>query len=157
MIYTKLTCKAIKMAYSAHRFQVDKAGIPYILHPYHVAEQMTDEASTCVALLHDVVEDTGITLSELRKEFPQEIVDAVEALTHIPGTGYSEYIYSVAKNPIATRVKIEDLYHNLDSTRFAGLSLVEMEGQERRKVRYKKALEYLLEVKNIYSKAEETR
>lgn len=83
-------------------------------------------------------------------------VDAVEALTRVPGTGYSEYIYSVAKNPIATKVKIEDLYHNLDSTRFAGLSLVEMEGQERRKVWYKKALEYLLEVENIYSKAEKT-
>lgn len=117
---------------------------------------MADETSTCVALLHDVVEDTGITLSELRKEFPQEIVDAVEALTHVPETGYSEYIYSVAKNPIATRVKIEDLYHNLDSTRFAGLSLVEMEGWEKRRVRYEKALEYLLEIENIYSKAEET-
>lgn len=156
MIYSELTCKAMKIAYSAHQGQVDKAGLPYIFHPYHLAEQMTDEFSACVALLHDVVEDTGITISELRKEFPQEIVDAVEALTHVPGTGYSEYIYSVAKNPIATRVKIEDLYHNLDSTRFAGLGLVEMEGWEKRRVRYEKALEYLLEVENIYSKAEET-
>ena len=112
MIYSELTCKAMKIAYSAHQGQVDKAGLPYIFHPYHLAEQMTDEFSVCVALLHDVVEDTGITISELQKEFPQEIVDAVEALTHVPGTGYSEYIYSVAKNPIATKVKIEDLYHN---------------------------------------------
>ena len=62
MVYTPLTIKAMKLAYAAHHGQTDKSGVPYIFHPYHVAEQMTDEFTTCVALLHDVVEDTGLTL-----------------------------------------------------------------------------------------------
>lgn len=156
MIYSELTYKAMKIAYSAHQGQVDKAGLPYIFHPYHLAEQMTDEFSACVALLHDVVEDTDTTVFDLQKEFPPEVVDAVKALTRIPGTKYFEYVRSLAENSIATRVKIEDLRHNLDSTRLAGLNETEMEEQEKRKVRYEKALEYLLEVKNIYSKAEKT-
>ena len=62
MIYTVLTNKAIQIAYEAHQGQVDKAGLPYIFHPFHLAEQMTDEISTCVALLHDVAEDTDVSL-----------------------------------------------------------------------------------------------
>ena len=58
MIYTELTCKAMKLAYNAHHGQTDYNGIPYIFHPIHLAEQMDDEFSCCVALLHDVVEDT---------------------------------------------------------------------------------------------------
>lgn len=70
MIYTELTNKAIKLAYQAHEGQLDKAGMPYILHPIHLAEQMDDEISTCVAILHDVVEDTDVTFEDLEKEFP---------------------------------------------------------------------------------------
>ena len=58
MIYTPLTQAAMNMAYRAHHGQSDKAGVPYIFHPIHLAEQMTDEATTCAALLHDVLEDT---------------------------------------------------------------------------------------------------
>ena len=58
MIYTALTNKALRLAYAAHHGQTDKCGQPYIFHPYHLAEQMPDEISACVALLHDVVEDT---------------------------------------------------------------------------------------------------
>jgi len=65
MIYTHLTCEAMKIAYEAHHGQTDKAGIPYIFHPIHVAEQMTDENTTVVALLHDVIEDTDLTLDRL--------------------------------------------------------------------------------------------
>ena len=65
MIYTPLTMKAMKIAYDAHHGQVDKSGVPYIFHPCHLAEQMTDEVSTCVALLHDVAEDTDVTLEQL--------------------------------------------------------------------------------------------
>ena len=75
MIYTDLTINAMRLAYSAHNGQLDKAGLPYIFHPYHLAEQMTDEVSTCVALLHDVVEDTNVSLEDLKKEFPTEVVD----------------------------------------------------------------------------------
>lgn len=62
MIYTPLTCEAMKIAYRAHHGQTDKAGLPYVFHPFHLAEQMKDEYSVCVALLHDVVEDTDVTL-----------------------------------------------------------------------------------------------
>ena len=55
----------MKIDFEAHRYQTDKTGIPYIYHPIHLAEQMTDEASVCVALLHDVAEDTPITLEQL--------------------------------------------------------------------------------------------
>ena len=70
MVYTKRTKEALKMAVHAHHGQTDKTGLPYIYHPLHLAEQMTDEVSTCVALLHDVVEDTSLTLADLEKVFP---------------------------------------------------------------------------------------
>ena len=65
MIYTPLTVKAARIAYDAHHGQYDVCGMPYIFHPFTVAESMTDEYSTCVALLHDVVEDTDVTLEDL--------------------------------------------------------------------------------------------
>lgn len=77
MIYTPLTNKALRLAYTAHHGQVDKSGVPYIFHPYHLAEQMTDEITTCVALLHDVVEDTDITFEELAQEFPPAVIEAL--------------------------------------------------------------------------------
>ena len=82
MIYTPLTNRAMKLAYAAHEGQMDKCGQPYIFHPYHLAEQMDDEISTCVALLHDVVEDTDVTLDDLEKQFPPEVVEGVRLLTH---------------------------------------------------------------------------
>ena len=66
MVYTPLTIKAIKIAYKAHEGQYDQSGVPYILHPVHLAEQMTDETTTCIALLHDVLEDTALTLPDLQ-------------------------------------------------------------------------------------------
>ena len=68
MIYTDLTRKAIKFCIKAHEGQLDKSGIPYMLHPIHVAEQMEDELTTCVALLHDVVEDTDYTIEDVKNE-----------------------------------------------------------------------------------------
>ena len=65
MIYTSLTNKAMQLAYKAHHGQVDKSGLPYILHPYHLAEQMKDEITICTALLHDVAEDTSVTIEDL--------------------------------------------------------------------------------------------
>ena len=59
MVYTPLTIKAIKIAYKAHEGQYDQSGVPYILHPVHLAEQMTDETTTCIALLHDVLEQSS--------------------------------------------------------------------------------------------------
>ncbi len=117
MIYTHLTNEAMKIAYNAHHEQVDKGGIPYIFHPYHLAEQMTDEYTTCVALLHDVVEDTQVTLEELAKTFPKEVVDAVAVMTHKDGEPYLTYVARISTNPIAKAVKLADLRHNTDETR----------------------------------------
>ena len=119
MIYTKLTIRAMKIAYEAHHGQVDKAGIPYVLHPLHLAEQMDDEASTCVALLHDVVEDTDWTLEQLKAEFPQEVTDALALLTHAEGVPFMEYVRPIKQNTIARKVKLADLAHNCDQIRFA--------------------------------------
>lgn len=117
MIYTHLTNEAMKIAYAAHHGQVDKGGIPYIFHPYHLAEQMKDEYTTCVALLHDVVEDTDVTLEELAKTFPKEVIDAIAIMTHGKDEPYLEYVARVKTNPIATAVKLADLRHNSDESR----------------------------------------
>ena len=121
MIYTELTYKAIKVAFKAHEGQLDKTGLPYILHPIHVAEQMKDEDSCVAAILHDVIEDTDITLEDLRKEgFTEKQLEAVALLTHDLSVDYMDYIIQLSGNPIARAVKIEDLKHNSDTTRALG-------------------------------------
>lgn len=117
MIYTPLTKRAAEIAFNAHLGQRDKAGMPYIFHPYHVAEQMRDEMTVCAALLHDVAEDTSVTLAELEREFPQEVTDALRLLTHDKREDYFEYIRKIRPNPIARAVKIADLQHNSDLSR----------------------------------------
>ena len=118
MIYTPLTKKALVISFNAHKEQLDKSGMPYVYHPFHVAEQMKDEYTTCVALLHDVVEDTDTTLNDLHcAGFPDEVVDAVGLMTHPEGVPYFVYIEKIRSNPIATAVKLADLAHNMDVTR----------------------------------------
>ena len=95
MIYTELTSKAMKIAYDAHHGQDDVNGVPYIFHPYHVAEQMTSEYAVCVALLHDVAEDTDITVDDLKKDFPSEVTDALLLLTHDKNTDYFDYVRKI--------------------------------------------------------------
>lgn len=120
MIYTPMTIKAMKLAYQAHLGQVDHNDVPYIFHPYHLAEQMTDEISCTVALLHDVVEDTEVTLEDLEREFPPEVVAAVALLTHDKGVDYFDYVREIKKNSIARKVKLADLNHNSDESRSEG-------------------------------------
>ena len=118
MIYTDMTKKAMRLAFRAHQGQVDKGGIPYIFHPIHVAEQMPDEITTTAALLHDVMEDTEVTLEDLKAEgFPPEVLDAVVLLTRDHETPYMDYIRNLSHDPIARTVKMADLRHNSDSTR----------------------------------------
>lgn len=121
MIYTPLTRLALEIAYRAHHGQTDKSGVPYVFHPYHLAEAMEDEVSCCAALLHDVVEDTSVTLEDLAKQFPPEVVEAVSLLTHDPDTDYFDYVRRIRQNPIAKTVKLADLAHNSDVSRFAGV------------------------------------
>ena len=118
MIYTEQTKKALKLCFAAHRDQVDKSGLPYVFHPFHLAEQMTDERTVIVALLHDVAEDTDYTLDDLRAMgFPAEAVDALALLTHDPAVPYLDYAAAIRQNPIARAVKLADLRHNSNLTR----------------------------------------
>lgn len=123
MIYTPMTRKAMCLAYAAHAGQLDCSGVPYIFHPCHVAEQMEDEISCTAALLHDVVEDTAVTLEQLEAQFPPEVTRAVALLTHTAGTDYFDYVRALKANEVARRVKLADLAHNADQTRAAGAGL----------------------------------
>ena len=102
--------------------QTDQSGIPYIFHPVHLAEQMTDETTTCIALLHDVLEDTTLSLQELEAEFPREITDVVLLLTHEPDENYLDYIRKLCQSPLARKVKLADIAHNSDETRLSSIT-----------------------------------
>ncbi|MBE5742376.1 MAG: bifunctional (p)ppGpp synthetase/guanosine-3',5'-bis(diphosphate) 3'-pyrophosphohydrolase [Clostridiales bacterium] len=141
MIYTDLTKKALKLCFEAHKNQVDKTGMPYVFHPFHLAEQMTDEISTVCALLHDVVEDTEYTFEDIRNMgFPNEVIEVLTLLTHEDGVPYMEYVEKISANPIATRVKLADLRHNSDLSR---LDIID-ENALARAEKYQKAIELLL-------------
>ena len=146
MIYTQLTNKAIKLMFEAHKDQLDKSGMPYVFHPWHVAESMTDEKSCIVALLHDIVEDTNITLDNLRENgFPDDVIEAIDILTKKDNQEYAEYIRNIAKNEIATNVKISDLIHNLDKSRSLGkLPVSNIKYQI-----YQSSLDYLIHIRKL--------
>ncbi len=119
MIYTKQTRKAMNLCFEAHKNQRDKSGQPYVFHPFHLAEQMSDEKTTVAALLHDVVEDTDYTFNDLLKMgFDCDIVDALRLLTHDDKTSYFDYVTALKNNQIARAVKLADLRHNSDLSRF---------------------------------------
>ena len=136
MIYTELTKKAIRLAFRAHKGQKDRAGLPYILHPVHLAEQMTTEDACVVALLHDVLEDTDVTEDELRAEgFTEPQLDAVKLLTRTKDEDYFDYVKRIRGNALAKTVKLADLEHNSDRTRIGTFS----EKDEIRFQKYQKA------------------
>ena len=118
MIYTDMTKKAMKFSYEAHKGQYDKGGIPYVFHPYHLAESMTDEVSVTAALLHDVLEDTPFTEQDLLDEgFSEEVIRIVKLLTRDPEMPYMAYIGNLAHDPVARKIKLADLKHNTDASR----------------------------------------
>jgi (p)ppGpp synthase/HD superfamily hydrolase len=140
MIYTALTKKALKLCFEAHKEQIDKTGMPYVFHPFHLAEQMDDEISTVCALLHDVIEDTDITVEMLdQMGFPQEVLTVLELLTHDEAVTYMDYVKNISLNPIAKKVKIADLLHNSDVSR---LDFVD-EYAVKRNQKYQEALRIL--------------
>lgn len=139
MINSKLTRKAMSVAYKAHINQFDKAGVPYIFHPIHLAEQMDTETECVVALLHDVVEDTDVTFEQLEKEFSSDIIKILKLLTHDKETDYMEYVKIIKENPIAKKVKIADITHNADETRLDKIT----EKDILRREKYKEALKIL--------------
>ncbi len=110
---------AFEIAKRAHKGQVDKAGVNYINHPLNVAKSLSKENERIVALLHDVVEDTEVTLKDLAKFFDDEIVNAVDAITHRLNETYDEYLNRVKLNPLALKVKLKDIENNMDLSRIA--------------------------------------
>lgn len=150
MIYTDMTKLAMRVAYKAHDGQVDRTGVPYIYHPIHLAEQMDSEDACVVALLHDVVEDSDITLEDLREMgFSEAQLEGVRLMTHIPPSedmtesekleDYLDYVRRIKSNVLARQVKLADLRHNSDP----GRQLEDTEINKKRLEKYKKALEIL--------------
>ena len=142
MIYTEMTKKAIRFAFQAHEGQLDRSGLPYILHPLHLAEQMTSEDACVTALLHDILEDTDATVEELRKEgFSETQIEAVELLSRSEDEDYFDYVRRIRSNALAKEVKLADLAHNRDRTRLEHIS----EKDEKRFQKYAEAVRILTE------------
>lgn len=133
---------AYELAKRAHSGQVDKAGADYINHPVAVSDRVYPEKEKTVALLHDVVEDTGITIECLRTLFDDEIADAVECLTRKSGESYNAYIQRVAQSPIARHVKIADLSHNMELSRLPVVTNADFKRNEK----YRRVMDFLRSV-----------
>ena len=143
MIYTEATKKALKLCFEAHKEQIDKTGMPYVFHPFHLAEQMSDEETTVCALLHDVIEDTDYTLVDLENMgFSKTVLEALALLTHSEDVPYMDYVKLISENKIARAVKIADLKHNSDLTRLDTVSEKDIE----RSKKYAAAVEILLSI-----------
>lgn len=142
MIYTEMTRLALKLAVKAHEGQIDRGGLPYILHPFYLASQMESEESVCVALLHDVVEDTDMTMDDIESMgFSKSVIDALRLLTHDKDVPYMEYVEKIKANDIAKSVKLQDLIHNSQLGRLDEIT----EKDIQRVNKYKKAIELLEE------------
>ena len=143
MIYNKRINSILKFIYEAHDGQYDKSGVPYVFHPFHVAEQMDTEEEVITALLHDVVEDTDKTVEDIEKlGVDEEIIEAIKLLTHDKKVPYLEYVDKLKYNALARKVKLGDLYHNSDVNRLE----VDDEYTRKRREKYRKAIQILEEV-----------
>lgn len=132
-----LLSRMILHATQAHAGQFDKGGKPYILHPLHVMHEVEkdhpeDEELLCIAIGHDLFEDTKTTKIEMMQlGMTQRIIEGITALTKMPGQDYDEYKEAVKANPDAVKVKKKDLLHNADLRRLKGTELRDMERQTR--------------------------
>jgi (p)ppGpp synthase/HD superfamily hydrolase len=121
----ELLNKMLVLATTRHAGQFDRGGNPYILHPLKVMYYLksNDEELQCIALAHDLVEDTDTTYSELREMgFTERVIQGIAALTKVPGESYDEYKVRVKDNPDAVLVKMADLRHNTDVRRLKGIT-----------------------------------
>ncbi|OWA34119.1 GTP pyrophosphokinase [Saccharibacillus sp. O16] len=133
--------RAIALAAQHHEGQTDKGGRPYIFHPVRLMLKALTEQEQIVAVLHDTIEDTELTLDDLRREgFSEEIVEAVDRLSRRDDETYHEFILRIKENRLAARVKILDLQDNMDLTRIKKPS----EKDQKRLVKYSRALDTLL-------------
>lgn len=142
--YNELYDHALRIAIRAHEGQQDKSGREYVMHPIRVAERCKDTRAKIVALLHDTIEDTDVTIEYLRKEgFPEEIIDAVLSVTKQDGENYEDFVRRAAKNAIGKEVKIADLEDNMDIRR-----LIEIKEEDVARLRkYLSAWQYLINSK----------
>lgn len=124
---------AIQLAVEMHSGQVDRAGLPYILHPLRVMfASPPDETSRVIAVLHDVVEDTPITFDDLRQRgFSEEIIGALDCLTRREGETYAEFIERAVSHPLARPIKIADVEDNMDIRRLDSLDEKDLERLQR--------------------------
>lgn len=123
---------AIAIAAAAHEGQVDKGGAPYILHPLKVMLRVNTLEERIVAVLHDVVEDCGVSLDDLRKEgFSETVLTAIASVTKVPGESYEAFVERAAQNPIGRVVKLADLEENSDLSRIAQPSWEDLERVEK--------------------------
>jgi len=119
---TTLLEKAIDIALRAHAGQKGKDGSPYVLHPLRIMSRMHTDSERITAVLHDVVEDSDITLDDLRAAgFPDEILTAVQLLTHEDGISYDAYVERLKPHPLARKIKLADLEDNSDIRRLSGI------------------------------------
>lgn len=132
--------KALEIAIKAHSGQKDKVGDPYILHPLRIMMKMDSEEERIVAALHDVVEDSDITLDDLREAgFSQSILEAVDCLTRRDKEDYEDYVKRASTSPLAKKIKIADLEDNMNFRWLHHLA----EKDKDRMARYQKAYYYL--------------
>ncbi|MEX0877380.1 MAG: HD domain-containing protein [Candidatus Spechtbacterales bacterium] len=140
---TILISKAVEIAARAHAGQTDKAGNPYIEHPLRVMLKVKGDVAKAVAALHDVLEDTDLTVEDLRAEdIPEEVIEIVELLTKVPGEEYEKQVRRTLKHPIAKQVKKADVEDNSSAKRLKSL---DKETQDRLKKKYALALSILKE------------
>lgn len=112
--------RAIALAAKAHEGQVDKAGAPYLLHPLRMMLRLSTIEEQITAVLHDVVEDCGVSLDDLRAEgFSVAVIEAIDSVTRRPDESYDDFVYRAALNLIGRRVKLVDLEDNSDLSRIA--------------------------------------
>ncbi|PKM64596.1 MAG: GTP pyrophosphokinase [Firmicutes bacterium HGW-Firmicutes-20] len=131
--------KAYELAVNLHRGQVDKSGKPYIDHLIEVANQVEGRDAIMVALLHDAMEDQGVTTKFLmNQDFPTNVIEAIILLTKT-GDDYMSYILKIKENPLARVVKIADMRHNSDLSRLKSISEKDIE----RKEKYTKSIQLL--------------
>lgn len=140
MLTADLPRRAELLAKAAHDGQVDKANIDYIEHPKKVASFVATDEEKAVAFLHDTLEDTAVTVADLRKiGMPNSVIAAVEVLTHDKNQPYFDYLAEVKKNTLARTVKLADLKHNSDTSRLINLTAAD----QKRLVKYQKAIAFL--------------
>ena len=141
MAYSTDVEAAKRLATQMHEGQTDKAGLPYVTHPQRVALRLTTPEAQVVGWLHDTVEDTGLSLSEIEARFGPQTAAAVDAISRRDGESWDDYLDRVKRNPLAREVKISDLIDNSNLSRIPHITMKDV----KRQAKYNRALEELLE------------